>query len=125
MAYGFGLQKAGNRRIVGLSPGRLLGPSANKSLYGRPCLQGTELQHDDRRVRHEFQPGGSAPLFRDAPLKDSGSAFLIKLSLVDSVGFGSPHYAACLILVLGEFLPSKVGEEWFCPRGDDGHYYVG
>ena len=64
-------------------------------------------------------------LFGDAPLKDSGSAFLIKLSLVDSVGFGSPHYAACLILVLGEFLPSKVGEEWFCPWGDDGHYYVG
>ena len=45
-------------------------------------------------------------LFGDAPLKDSGSAFLIKLSLVDFVGFGSPHYAACLILVLGEFLPS-------------------
>ena len=64
-------------------------------------------------------------LFGDAPLKDSGSAFLIKLSLVDSVGFGSPHYAACLILVLGEFLPSKVGEEWFYPWGDDGHYYVG
>ena len=64
-------------------------------------------------------------LFGDAPLKDSGSAFLIKLSLMDSVGFGSPHYAACLILVLGEFLPSEVGEEWFCPRGDDGHYYVG
>ena len=64
-------------------------------------------------------------LFGDAPLKDSGSAFLIKLSLVDSVGFGSPHYAACLILVLGEFLPSKVGEEWFYPRGDDDHYYVG
>ena len=40
-------------------------------------------------------------LFEDAPLKDSGSAFLIKLSLVDSVGFRSPHYAACLILVLG------------------------
>ena len=58
-------------------------------------------------------------LFGDAPLKDSGSAFLIKLSLVDSVGFGSPHYAACLILVLGEFLPSEVGEEWFCPRGDE------
>ena len=43
-------------------------------------------------------------LFGDAPLKDSGSAFLIKPSLVDFVGFGSPHYAACLILVLGEFL---------------------
>ena len=64
-------------------------------------------------------------LFGDAPLKDSGSAFLIKISLVDSVGFGSPHYAVCLILVLGEFMPSKVGEKWFCPRGDDGHYYVG
>ena len=40
-------------------------------------------------------------LFRDAPLKDSGSAFLIKLSLVDLVGFRSPHYAVCLVLVLG------------------------
>ena len=40
-------------------------------------------------------------LFGDAPLKDSGSAFLIKLSLVDLVGFRSPHYAACLTLVLG------------------------
>ena len=64
-------------------------------------------------------------LFGYAPLKDSGSAFLIRLSLVGLVGFRSPHYAACLILVLGEFLPSEVGEEWFCPWGDDGHYYVG
>ena len=40
-------------------------------------------------------------LFGDAPLKDSGSAFLIKLSLVDLVGFRSPHYAAGLVLVLG------------------------
>ena len=48
-------------------------------------------------------------LFRDAPLKDSGSAFIIKLSLMDSIGFRSPHYAAGLVLVLWEFLPSKVG----------------
>ena len=40
-------------------------------------------------------------LLGDAPLKDFGSAFLIKLSLVDLVGFRPPHYAACLILVLG------------------------
>ena len=40
-------------------------------------------------------------LFGDAPLKDSGSAFLIKLSLVDLVGFRSPHCAASLILVFG------------------------
>ena len=39
-------------------------------------------------------------LFRDAPLKDSGCAFLIKLSLMDLVGFRSPHYATSLILVL-------------------------
>src|SRR4051812_37891306 len=64
-------------------------------------------------------------LFGDTSLKDSCSAFLIELSLVDFIGFRSPHYAACLVLVLWEFLPSKVGEEWFCPRGDDRHYYVG
>ena len=44
-------------------------------------------------------------LFGDAPLKDSGSAFLIKFSLMDLVGFRSPNYAAGLILVFGEFLP--------------------
>ena len=48
-------------------------------------------------------------LFGDTPLKDSGSAFLIKLSLMDPIGFRSPHYAAGLVLVLREFLPSKVG----------------
>ena len=64
-------------------------------------------------------------LFRDTPLKDSGCAFLIKLSLVDFIGFRSPHYAACLILVLGELLPKQVGEEWFCPRGNYCHYFVG
>ena len=40
-------------------------------------------------------------LFGDAPLKYSGSAFLIKLSLVDLVGFRPPHNAARLIWVLG------------------------
>ena len=44
-------------------------------------------------------------LFGDAPLEYSGSAFLIRLSLVDLVGFRAPHNAMCLILVLGEFLP--------------------
>ena len=45
-------------------------------------------------------------LFGDAPLKDSGSAFLIKFSLMDLVGFRSPNYAAGLILVFGKFLPN-------------------
>ena len=44
-------------------------------------------------------------LFGDAPLEHSGCAFLIKLSLVDFVGFRAPHNAVCLILVLREFLP--------------------
>ena len=30
-------------------------------------------------------------LFADAPLKDSGGAFLIKLSLMHFIGFRSPH----------------------------------
>ena len=45
-------------------------------------------------------------LFGDAPLKYSGSAFLIKLSLVDLLGFRLPHNAMCLVWVLGEFLPN-------------------
>ena len=40
-------------------------------------------------------------LFGNAPLEHSGSTFLIKLSLVDLVGFTAPHNATCLILVLG------------------------
>ena len=45
-------------------------------------------------------------LFGDAPLKYSGSAFLIKLSLVDLVGFRPPHNATCLVWVLRKFLPT-------------------
>ena len=48
-------------------------------------------------------------LFGDTSLKYSGSAFLIKLSLVDFVGFRAPHNATCFILVLREFLPIEVG----------------
>ena len=44
-------------------------------------------------------------LFGDAPLKDSGCAFLIELYLMDLVGFRSPYYAAGLVLVFGKFLP--------------------
>ena len=45
-------------------------------------------------------------LFGDTPLKDSGCAFLIKLPLVDFVGFRSPHYATGFVLVFKKFLPS-------------------
>ena len=45
-------------------------------------------------------------LFGDTPLKDSGCAFLVKLSLMDLIGFRSPYYAAGLVLLLGKFLPS-------------------
>ena len=38
-------------------------------------------------------------LFRDAPLKDSGSAFFVQFSLVDLVGFRPPHNAARLVWV--------------------------
>ena len=45
-------------------------------------------------------------LFGDTPLKDSGGAFLIKLSFMDLIGFRLLRYAACRVLVLGKFLPS-------------------
>ena len=44
-------------------------------------------------------------LFGDTPLRDSGCAFLIKLSLMDLVGLRSPYYAAGLVLVFWKFLP--------------------
>ena len=44
-------------------------------------------------------------LFRDTPLKYSCRAFLIKLFLVDLLGFTPTPNATCLILVLREFLP--------------------
>ena len=43
-------------------------------------------------------------LIGDTSLEYSGSTFIIKLSLVDLVGFRAPHNATCFILVLGEFL---------------------
>ena len=44
-------------------------------------------------------------LFRDAPLEHSSRAFLVKLSLVDLVGFRAPDNAACFVLVFRELLP--------------------
>ena len=47
----------------------------------------------------------SSFLFGDTPLKYSGSAFLIKLSLVDLVGFRPPYNATSLVWVIREFFP--------------------
>ena len=104
MAYGFGLQRAGNRCIVGLSPERLPGPLANRIMYVRPCLQEPGLRVMTAESGVNFYQKIPPFLFGNAPLKDSGSAFIIKLSLVDLVGFRASHDATCLILVLGEFL---------------------
>ena len=64
-------------------------------------------------------------LFGDTPLEYSSRAFLIKLSLVDFVGFRAPHNAACLILILRKFSPIEVGQEGLGPWGDDNHNFVG
>ena len=106
MACGFDLQRAGNRRNVGPSPVHLPGPLANRILYGRPCLEEPGLRRGDAESGVNFCQKVPPFLFGDAPLKDSGSAFFIQLSLMDLVGFRSPHYAAGLVLVLGKFLPS-------------------
>ena len=60
-------------------------------------------------------------LLGDTPLKDSGSAFLIELSIVNLVGLRMPDNAAGLILVLRKLLPIKVGQEGFGPWGNDCH----
>ena len=60
-------------------------------------------------------------LLGDTPLKDSGSAFLIELSVVNLVGLRTPDNAASLILVLRKLLPVKVGQEGFGPWGNDCH----
>ena len=67
--------------------------------YERPSC-GTVAAESGMNFGQELPPF----LFGDAPLEHSGRAFLIKLSLVDFVGFGTPHKATCLILVLGELL---------------------
>ena len=64
-------------------------------------------------------------LLGDTSLKDSGSAFLVELSVLNLVGLRTLDNAASLILILREFLPTKVGQEWFGPRGNDCHNEVG
>ena len=64
-------------------------------------------------------------LLGDTSLKDSGSAFLIELSVVNLVGLRTPDNAAGLILILRKFLPIKVGQEGFGPWGNDCHDEMG
>ena len=87
--------------VLGVCPGRRPIKACTEGLAYKGPSYSVMTAQSGMNFSQEVPP----LLFGDAPLKDSGSAFLIKLSLVDSVGFGSPHYAACLILVLGEFLP--------------------
>ena len=46
--------------------------------------------------------------FRDTPLKDSGSTFLVELSFMNIVGFRASDDASSLILVLAELSPIEV-----------------
>ena len=66
------------------------------------------------------------PLFLgDTSLKNSDSAFLIELSVMNLVGLRTPDNAAGLILILREFFPIKVGQEGFGPWGNDCHNETG
>ena len=59
--------------------------------------------------------------FGDTSLEDSGSAFLVELSVVNLIGLQTPDNAAGLVLIFGEFFPIKVGQEGFGPLGNDYH----
>ena len=69
----------------------------------------------------DFSQELSSFFFEDTSLKDSGSTFLIELSVVNLVGLRTPDNAAGLILVLRKLLPIKVGQEGFGPWGNDCH----
>ena len=64
-------------------------------------------------------------LLGDTSLKDSGRAFLVELFVVNLVGLRAPDNAKGLILILGEFLLIKVGQEGFGPWGNDFHNEMG
>ena len=101
MACGFGLQKAGNQHNVGPDAVHLPGPSTNKTCTEGLAYKGPGCGVVATESGMDFCQKLPPFLFGDAPLKDPGCAFLIELSLMDLVGFRSPHYAASLILVLG------------------------
>ena len=93
------------RSVLSVCPGRRPIKACTESLANKGPSSSVLTAESGMNFSQKVLPF----LFGDAPLKDSGSAFLIKLSLMDSIGFRSPHYAAGLVLVLREFLPSKVG----------------
>ena len=60
-------------------------------------------------------------LLGDTSLKDSGSTFLVELSVMNLVGLRTLDNAAGLILVLRKLLLVKVGQEGFGPWSNDWH----
>ena len=84
-------------QVLSICPGRRPIKSCTEGLAYKGPGCGMVAADSDMNFCQKLPPF----LFGDAPLKDSGSAVLIKLSLVDLVGFRSPHYAAGLVLVLG------------------------
>ena len=64
-------------------------------------------------------------LFVDTSLKNSNSTFLVEFSFMNFVGFRASNDATCLILVIRELPPIKVGQERFSPWGDYSHDLMG
>ena len=121
MAYGFDWRKAGIRHNVGQGPVHLRGPSAKRNLYGRLYLQGPSRGVVTAETSMDFGQGLPSLFFGDTSLKDSGSAFLVELSVMDLVGFRAPNNATSLILVLRKLLLVNVGQEGFGPWSNDCH----
>ena len=88
-------------QVLSICPGRRPINSCTEGLAYKGPGCGVVPAESGRNFSQKIPPF----LFGDTPLKDSSCAFLIKLSLVDFIGFRSPHYAAGLVLVLGKFLP--------------------
>ena len=122
MAYGFGWRKAGIRRNVGkvmcICSGRRPIKTCMEGLANKGPSRGMVTAETGMNFSQELPP-----LFLgDTSLENSGSAFLVELSVVNLVGLRTPDNAAGLILVLREFYKkSATGVLQRCISEEGGH----
>ena len=104
-------------KVLCIRSGRRPIESCTEGLANKGPSCGMVTAESGVNFRQELPP----LLLGDTSLKDSGSAFLIELSIMNLVGLRMPDNAAGLILVLRKLLPVKVGQEGFGRWGNDCH----
>ena len=108
-------------KVLCICSGRRPIKSCTKGLANKGPSCGVVPAETGMHLSQELPP----LLLGDTSLKDSGSTFLVELSVVNLVGLRAPDNAAGLILILRKFLPIKVGQKGFGPWGNDCHNEIG